>query len=241
MVFKTDTAAQTLISVTEVSDMTIFLVTLVLICTVCAMRQKRFASFGRLQAAADSFSFFEEDDSDIKIAGEKPAVTADDTLTDANELEAQRRCGNLERARLLGAELAGKIVSKDGESNFGQDSAESDSTRIQRRLLLSFAFVNTVEEHIKSSVLQGVVLDVFYDKLKEALPGFYDDISESGSFSFYTLCARRGGDVESSVGHTFAMLAGKGGDAVTEELGKSLYLRFIDVALETIKSFDIKQ
>jgi hypothetical protein len=195
----------------------------------------------RVSVVTGPFSFFEEDDSDIKIAGKEPVKKSDDALADANELEKHRKNGNLEKARLLGAALSEKIVSQDGEACFGQDVAESEGVRIQRRLLLTFVIANTVSEHIKSNVLQDVILDVFYNKLKQSLPEFYDDISQTGSFSFYTLCARRGGNIEESIADTFAKLSGKEGDPVSKELGKALYLRFYDVISNTIDSFGIKQ
>lgn len=226
--------------------MTIFFVTLILICMSSALWYRSLTVHRTAPASASVINFFDEadsgsedDDSDIKIAGAEPVKITDDALVEATELESQRSCGNLEKAHALGASLSDKIVSEDGESTFGQDSLENNLMRMQRRILLAFAVIITVEKSIKSQVLQGVLINVFYDTLKKSLPGFYDDISQSGSF--YTLCVRRGGDVESSVGHTFAMLVGKDGDTVIEELGKALYLRFVDVTLKSIKSFDLKQ
>lgn len=183
-----------------------------------------------------------DDDSDIKIAGEKPFFPkAEDTTSDANELETQRRLGNLEKAHELGTKLSEKIVDEDGESGFGEDSSEDPGMRMQRRLLLAFAAFSCVEKNIKSSVLQGVVLSVFYDMLKKSLPEFYSDISQSGSFSFYTLCVRRGVDINYNVGCTFAMLSGKENDPVIVDLGEALYIHFVDVVQKTIQSFDFKQ
>lgn len=199
-----------------------------------------FIIFRRRPAADGVFRFFEEDDSDIKIAG-KPAPKTDEALAEANELEAQRSCGNLDKAHALGAELAQKVISEDGESTFGQSREEGNALRTQRRLLLAFSVISTVTECIKSSVLQGVVLKVFYDAVQKSLPDFYNDINSSGSFSFYKLCARRGGNIVNCIGSTFAMLAGKEGDAVLEEFGKALYLRFVDVTRKTIDSYNLKQ
>jgi hypothetical protein len=183
-----------------------------------------------------------DDDSDIKIAEEKPfSKKTEDTTRDANELEAQRRLGNLEKAHLLGEALSDKIVDEDGESEFGEDSSEDTGMRTQRRLLLAFAACSSIEKNIKSNVLQGVVLNVFYDTLKKSLPEFYSDISESGSFSFYTLCVRRGVDVDYNVGCTFAMLCGKENDSVIEGLGEALYIHFVDIVRKTIEFFDFKQ
>lgn len=197
--------------------------------------------FRRQPAAEGVFRFFEEeDDSDIKIAG-APKPETDEALEEANELEAQRSCGNLDKAHALGVELARKVISEDGEADLGQDGDEGEILRTQRRLLLAFSVISTVAERIKSNVLKGVVLKVFYDSLQQSLPDLYKDINSSGSFSFYTLCARRGGNVENCIGSTFAMLAGKEGDAVLEEFGKALYLRFVDITNKTIDSYNLKQ
>lgn len=199
-----------------------------------------------LQGKSSVFFFVQENDTeedcDIKIAGEKTfRPNSDDMASDVNELDLQRRSGNLEKAHTLGAVLSEKIIDQDGESDFGEDSSEDPDMRMQRRLLLTFAAINCVETNIKSEVLQGVVLNVFYDTLKKSLPEFYDDVSKSGSFSFYTLCVRRGVEVDNNMGCTFAMLAGKEGEPVIEELGKALYLRFVDVVQKTILSFDFKE
>ena len=194
------------------------------------------------RAQTDGFYFFEEDDSDIKIAGAETTQNADDeSLRAANELDYQRGCGNLVKGKELGTALSQELINEDGESSFGADVSEDAETRAQRRQLLAFAVVSSVETGIKSAVRQGVVLNVFYNTLRAALPEFYDDINESASFSFYTLCARRGGDVAEGVGHTFAMLVGREKDAVTEELGKALYLRFVDITQKTISAYKIKQ
>lgn len=202
---------------------------------VCAVKYYQVRRF------KPAFMENEDEDSDIKIAGDRTENKPVDTLSDAKELERQRKCGNLEKAHTLGEALSEKIICEDGESTFGQDSAEDEKIRMQRRLLLAFAACNAVETNIKSRVLQGVVLNVFYDSLKNSLPGFYDDISESGSFSFYTLCIRRGGNVERCIGDTFAMLTGREGDQIMEELGEALFMRFLDVANKTIKSFKLIQ
>lgn len=223
--------------------MDIFIV-MVLIITLCAIYAAK-AAVLRPKAKLAGLCFMDqdnEDDSDIKIAGEEPSEDEEKAVeTQFSELEIHRKNGNLEKARSLGAALAQKLISHDGESSFGEDVLEDANLRKQRRLLLAFAVINTVETNIKSQILQGVVINVFYDTLKTSMPEFYDDIGKSGSFSFYTLCARRGGDVDTCIGQTFAMLADKSGDSVVEELGKALYMRFVDVTLNTIKSFNLIQ
>lgn len=176
------------------------------------------------------------DDADMKIAGREKSAPrgGEEALRAAQELEEQRRSGNLEKARLLGEKLAETLL--DGESRFGLDQAEDDATRTQRRLLLAYAIHGTIVREIPNDVLQGVALGAFHDALGRKMPDYYRGADESGSFSFYTLCGRRGGDVGRAIGETFAKLAGHEGDGVLQSLGESLYLRFVDVTKEEIRA-----
>lgn len=180
-----------------------------------------------------------EDDSDMKIAGREPKEdTGAAVITEVNALKIQRENGNVDKANRLGAELCGKFIDKDGISAFGSDKAEPAVLTTQRRLLLAFAVDTTVENTVKNSILRDVIIKSFYDNLKMALPSFYEDLNKSGSFSFYTLCVRRGVDIEKYIGDTFAMLAGKEGDKLMAEFGKALYLEFIDVINKTVNSYN---
>lgn len=181
---------------------------------------------GSLPAGED-----DEDDSDVKIAGSPPAGKIDEAQSEASELEAQRRCGNLQKAHALGAALSDLLLREAGSG-----TGELDR---QRRLLLAFTAQSSMEVWVKSRVLSGVALNSFYDALKAS--GFYDDINNSGAFSFYLLCARRDGDLAACIGRTFAMLCGSGDDEDIKALGRTLYLRFSEAAEKTIKSFDFKQ
>lgn len=187
----------------------------------------------------DAISFCCEDDSDMKIAGSEPKLDAEQAAEDeANDLKIQRENGNVEKANRLGAELCNKFIDKDGISAFGSDKEEPAAFTTQRRLLLAFAVDTTVENTVKNSIQRDVIIKSFYDNLKKVLPAFYDDLNKSGSFSFYTLCVRRGVDIEKYVGDTFAMLAGKEGDRLIAEFGKALYLEFINVIKNTVNSYN---
>lgn len=69
---------------------------------------------------------------------------------------------------------------------------------------------------------------VFFDTLRETAPAFYEDLQESGAFSFYYLCVREGGDAVPKVGKTFATLCGRADNASYIRMGEELYRRFID-------------
>lgn len=181
-----------------------------------------------------------EDDSDIRIAGHEPRRPEDDPMTDVRELERHKHNGNLEKARALGEELARRILNEDGDPAFGRDPSESDELRRQRRMLLAFVVDAAVRQDISSQVLGQVVLREFTEKVKNSLPAFYEDISSSGSFSFYYVSLRRDSDdapkAEDAMGQTFAMLVGKEHDPVFEELGTALYLHFHDIVDRCVRS-----
>ncbi|MDR3645361.1 MAG: hypothetical protein P4M02_09845 [Clostridia bacterium] len=177
-----------------------------------------------------------DDDSDMKIAG-GPAHPAE-TDDAGRELEQQRLSGNLAKARVLSAELAKKIIDEDGENSFGSDEQESDEIRTQRRLLLAFVVDFAVSKFISSSILGKVVINQFYDNLKKNVPEFYEDIRESGSFSFYYLCMRGNNNIQSCVGGSFAMLTGHEDDRLMGELGEALFIHFIDIVEQAIKACD---
>jgi hypothetical protein len=176
-----------------------------------------------------------DDDSDMKIAGTPPAPEKPDDT--AIELEQQKQNGNLSKAQKLSEELAKKIIDEDGVTSFGIDSSESDEVRMQRRLLLAFVVDYFVDKNIDNSILGQVILNHFYDSLKQSVPEFYEDIRESGSFSFYFLCIRNGSNVEHCIGSSFAMLAGYEGDTVMTELGKALFFRFKDIVETAINAY----
>lgn len=178
-----------------------------------------------------------EDDSDIKIAGHEPAPS-DDDLKEAQELIRRKRNGDLEKARRLGRELARKIINEDGDPSFGSDESESGELRRQRRMLLAFVVDYAVRTVIESEVLGQVALAEFTDGVKRALPQFYEDISESGSFSFYYLAVRRPVGREKEIGGTFAMLAGYEGKTVMEELGEALFIHFNDIVDKCVRSYE---
>ena len=68
----------------------------------------------------------EEDDSDIKIAGQEPMLEEDagDTAV-AEEYLRERENGNIERARQLGRTLATELFGSDEVLNLGYDRSES--------------------------------------------------------------------------------------------------------------------
>ncbi len=142
---------------------------------------------------------------------------------------------NLDKARSLGIALAG--MTKEAERGF--DLNIKDELLLQRRLLLCFAIATALEDYSESIQYARTALNAFYDTIKRLESGFYEDIGSTGSFSFYYLARRQGGDTVRRIGQTFAMLCGQDGDPVCQELGEALYCQYTNMVKVQIKSIQM--
>ena len=176
---------------------------------------------------------FIENDSDVKIAGDKPSrdIKKNLTVTDERGVSAQQRAA----AKKVGAVVAEQFL-KDAN-----DLPEGDNTDyellMQRRVLLSFSATAGFEQYITDDTLSGVAQKSFLDALKKAGDEIYKTSSDMGAFSFYYLAFRRGNDVERRIGQTFAMLCSHDGDPVFQELGEALYCWFNSVVRKAVKEY----
>ena len=126
----------------------------------------------------------ENDDSDMKIAGDEfePAAEKDDSDATAKLLEKEKANGNLSRARRLGAIMAEEVSEIEG------DHPTSDAALLtQRRILLAFAVEVGLDAFLPNTLLSQTAQSIFYDTLRLTASAFYEDLQESGAFSFYYL------------------------------------------------------
>ncbi len=142
---------------------------------------------------------------------------------------------NLDKARRLGIALA----SRTKEAERGFELNINDELLLQRRLLLCFAIATALEDYSESIQYARTALNAFYDTIKRIESGFYEDIGSTGSFSFYYLARRQGGDIVRRIGQTFAMLCGQDGDPVCQELGEALYCQYTNMVKVQIKSIQM--
>lgn len=173
-----------------------------------------------------------DDDSDMKIAGEdfsEPEDNADESAEAvAALLEQEKKNGNLSRARRLGAIMADEVSAIEGGDDAASRQSEEHAAMLtQRRILLAFAVEVGLDAFLPNNLVAQTAQNIFYNTLHITAPSFYDDLQESGAFSFYYLCFREGRQVERRVGETFASLCGKKGDQAYARMGEDLYTRFI--------------
>ncbi len=170
------------------------------------------------------------DDRDIKIAGDKPSLSVENNSfpQTSEEFQINRANGNLQRAKVLGEEMAKALVlACQEESNMIDGGDESTSLSSHRILLLSFAATVGFERSCPDTVTANTAQNVFYDVLSELDENIYTHSCDSGAFSFYFLAYKSGNESERRVGQTFAMICGHDGDPIYQELGEALYCWFL--------------
>lgn len=163
---------------------------------------------------------FPEDDKDIKVFHPSERRSeAVDVLKAAQELNAQRANGNLTKARRLGTEISS--LTPDDIKAFGTTQAEKIPSNVlyQSRVLMLFAAQLTLHTLLPQS-LSSEAVNSMYDHLSE---GFYDNVMEGTSFSFYYLAVRKSFNIEENIGKSFAMLCGDEDSDEYAEIGRRIY------------------
>lgn len=169
----------------------------------------------------------QEDDSDIKIAGQEPrSLPEDEAKHEAEQLARYRETGKVEKARALGIALARLVMAEDIGAYCGGTVA--GRIHLHCRLILSCAVQGTWKTLPK--VLADVVYGAFSETLEQEYPNFYKQMVNSGALSFYTLGLRSQGDPAQEVGCTFARLTDRDGDAAAAADGARLYRTFLEKA-----------
>ncbi|GAA6514026.1 hypothetical protein [Merdimmobilis hominis] len=183
----------------------------------------------------------EEDDSDIKIAGQEPMLEEDagDTAV-AEEYLRERENGNIERARQLGRTLATELFGSDEVLNLGYDRSESPLVLAQRRILFSFVAGRAIDELTPNSILADTAVSVFYDVIKEK-PVVYGEINDAAAISLYMLTSRAPGLDACAVGRVFAKLCGREGSRLYAKMGSGLCLFYYDCMKQAIEKTEFVQ
>ncbi len=169
-------------------------------------------------------------DGDVKIFEDSTDFTpveAEAATTLMAQVEREKQNGNLGKARRLGARLAEDLAAIDQVSPPANGAAENHALPVQRRILMAFAAEVGLDAFLPNNLTSQEAQNVFYNTLHLAAPAFYDDLQESGAFSFYTLCLRSGRQVETAIGDTFARLCGMAGSASYARMGIDAYTRFM--------------
>lgn len=176
---------------------------------------------------------FFDNDSDIKIAGDKPSKDIKKNMSSAEEKSITKE--QREKAKKIGVSVAEQFIKDANE--LSDDENTDYNLLLQRRLLLSFSATVGFEQFISDDALSGVAQKSFLDTIRKSSEEIYKTCSDTGAFSFYYLAFRRGNDIERRMGQTFAMLCSHDGDPIFQELGEALYCWFTSVVRKAVKEY----
>ena len=144
------------------------------------------------------------------------------------QVAQEKQNGNLGKARRMGARLGAEdIAAIDHATPPANGAAENAALMTQRRILLAFAAEVGLDAFLPNNLTAQEAQNIFYNNLHLTAPAFYDDLQESGAFSFYYLCVRDGRHVERKIGETFARLCGMADSESYIRMGIDAYNRFM--------------
>lgn len=160
-------------------------------------------------------------DDDIKIfhPAKKDGAGAD--LAElALLMDAYRSNGNMEKAGALGVKLA----AVKPENICPEDAKKLTTNEVrQLRALIVFAAQIFLHKYLPHSMLSSQAINSMYGELSENSQGFFANISDGSSFTFYYLSVRKNRDVEENIGKNYAMLCDKDDDEYLVSLGSRVY------------------
>lgn len=160
-------------------------------------------------------------DDDIKIFHPKKKDGASSDLAElALLMENYRSNGNMEKADVLGKKLAAlkpeMICPKDCEKL-------STNELRQLRALIVFGVQIALHKYLPHPMLSSQVVNAIYSELSKTAPGFFANISDGSSFTFYYLSVRKNRNVEENIGKNYAMLCDKDNDEFLVSLGERVF------------------
>ena len=160
-------------------------------------------------------------DEDIKIFHPKKTDGAAAELAElALLMDNFRSNGNMDKAAALGKKLA----ALKPEMLCPNDAAKLTTNEVrQLRALIVFSVQIALQKYMQHPMLTSQVVNAMYAEISETAPGFFANISDGSSYTFYFLSVRKNRNVEESIGKNFAMLCDRDNDEYYESLGERVF------------------
>lgn len=160
-------------------------------------------------------------DDDIKIFHpEKKDSSGADLAELALLMDTYRSNGNMEKAAALGRKLAGVTP----ENLCPADAAKLKTNEVrQLRALIVFAAQIFLHKYLPHSMLSSQAINSMYSDLSENSQGFFANISDGSSFTFYYLSVRKNKNVGENIGKNYAMLCDRDDDEYLIALGSKIF------------------
>ena len=167
-------------------------------------------------------------DDDIKIAG---THTGGGTQPDAGELAAQdflaqKRNGNIDRARGLGEAFAKTLWGLAQDLIMDDESVFTQQEIHHRLLLCSYSVNRVIANHSPNSIVAQTILSRFYAEVEDQSIVLHRHISDTAAFSLYILNERSGHGGDDAVGRIYAKLTGHENDPESILAGREVYESF---------------
>lgn len=179
------------------------------------------------------------DDSDIKIfTPSKKAGDGIELVELVEMMEKQRSNGNTEKAVELGKNLAAltSVAFEDVFVGTGLTARElSNASLYQLRALMVFSAQYSLCRFLEQAVLSTEAVNSLYNEIRKLSEGFYANVTDGSSFTFYFLAVRRKREVEKQIGDSFAMLCDKEKDARYAVLGTNTFNVVQKLVFESIE------
>ena len=177
-------------------------------------------------------------DDDIKIFHPKIKETpASDLTSIAGVMDKHRANGNSAKADILGERLADykpEDLSPDDVKKI------SNKELMQLRALMVFAAQIAMHKYLPHKILSAQAVNSMYEKIEQTSPGFFRNISDGSSFSFYYLAVRKNENVEEEIGKDYAMLCDRDDNEYLIDLGKRVYAQTDAKVLSLIENFEFE-
>ena len=177
-------------------------------------------------------------DDDIKIFHPKKQDGAGSEFTSlAGLMDKQRANGNSAKACFLGERLADLTP----ENLCPEDAKKLESNELmQLRTLIVFTAQISIHKYLPLQLLSTQAVNAMYQKLEREHPGFFANISDGSSFSFYYLSVRKENGVAAEIGKYYAMLCDRDNNAYLQELGARIFSETDSKVLTIIEEFEFE-
>jgi len=176
---------------------------------------------------SNGFLLYDNNDSDIKIAGDHPSKGMRILPEEPSEelallLVRQRENGNLDRAREIGRRTAFDLC------NFRDYRGETDQlVKEQMRILYAFTVAYGLGESFPNPLLAETATNEYMMTFKSVDEDYYDLIQISGAYSMYVLCSRNPLEMEVTIGGVFAKLCQHEGEVDWERKGSQYFAEWL--------------
>lgn len=177
-------------------------------------------------------------DDDIKIFHPKKTDGAGSEFTSlAGIMDKHRANGNSAKACILGERLADLMP----EEFCPEDEKKlKNNELLQLRALMVFSAQIALHKYLPHTILSTQAVNAMFGKLEQTSPGFFSNISDGSSFSFYYLSVRKRFDVDLEIGKNFAMLCDRDDNEYFIALGRRVFNETEAKVISLIENFEFE-